>query len=88
MMNGWNGMGFLGGLGMLLGTLVAIALVALFFWGWFSRTALDRGGDRPEPLRPLDLLQRRYAAGEISAAEFTQAKQVLGDRPTPDQQGR
>ena len=85
MMNGWSGMGFFGGFGMLLGTVLVIALVAWILWGRFSGPAPDRGRDRPERIRPLEILNRRYAAGEMSAAEFTQAKQVLGDRPATDQ---
>ncbi len=83
MMYDWNGMDFWGGSGMLLGTLVVLGLLALIFWGRGNRPAPEGGADRPERLPPLEILRRRYAAGEISAAEFTQAQQVLGAAPPP-----
>ena len=86
MMNGWSGMGVFGGFGMLLGTLVVIAVVAWILWGRFSGPAPDRDRDRPELIHPLEILNRRYAAGEISAAEFTQAKQVLGVPGAPERE--
>jgi len=68
---------------MLLGTLVVLGLVALIFWGRGSRPAPEGGAARPEPLPPLEILRRRYAAGEMSAAEFTHAQQVLAATPPP-----
>ena len=83
-MNGWSSMGFLGGFGMLLGTLVLIMLVALVLWGLYNLSAPDRGAHRQEQTEALDILKRRYAAGEISAAEFAQARQALDYRPPAD----
>jgi uncharacterized membrane protein len=35
------------------------------------------------PQSPLDILARRFAAGEISAEEFQKARDVLGEAPKP-----
>jgi putative membrane protein len=71
---GYLGVGWMlgGGLMMLLVWLVPIALVA---WG----VASLRGGQRPPAggETALELLQRRYASGEISQEEFEKRRKVL-----------
>ncbi len=44
-----------------------------------SRSTHDSGEDRPAGVaeRPLDILNRRYATGEITKEEFDQMKQDL-----------
>ena len=64
-----------GGLGMVLGILFWVALVALLVWG---AQALFTRRDQPSGGAPLEILQRRYARGEISEAEYLQAKRALG----------
>jgi uncharacterized membrane protein len=47
----------------------------------FVLTVVLRSAARPWPAahdRALGMLRRRYAAGEITEAEFEQAKRVLG----------
>ena len=74
-MMGYGDFGWMGGGGsvwMLLGWALVLALVV-----WGASTSLrSRGGEPREPL-PLEILKRRYAAGELTASEFEQAKHVL-----------
>lgn len=68
---GW--MGF-GGAGMLLGSLIWIALIVLVIWGavrLFGQPTTNTQADA------LDILRRRYAAGEITSAEYETAKRSL-----------
>jgi putative membrane protein len=73
--------GWTWGLAMALG-----ALSMLAFWGalivgvvllvrWLAGTT-DRSRAAPEE-SPLDILRRRYAAGEITREEYEQMRQVL-----------
>ena len=55
---------------MLLFWLVFLVLVV-----WLAHTLADGRQDHRDD--PLDVLKRRYAAGEISQAEFEQARRVL-----------
>ena len=62
-------------------------LLMLLFWAgvialavWAVRS-LFPGGKRGERDSALELLQRRYAAGEISAAEYEQAHKAIGQPP-------
>jgi putative membrane protein len=63
-------------------------LGVVLFWGliiaalvWVSRLAWDRVGSRGErgsgPETPLDILQRRYARGEIGKEEFEEKRKDL-----------
>ena len=77
MMGGFGyGMGLFGGFGMLLGTLFWVGLLALVVWGVISLA-------RPRPTEPrvedsaLEIVKRRYARGEISQAEYEQARRDL-----------
>jgi putative membrane protein len=90
----FHGSGWLWGLGMGLGGLVMLA-----FWGaliaggiLLVRWLIDRPhtwGD-PGTADPLDILRRRYAAGEIDQATYERMKQELSStaegapRSTPD----
>ena len=69
---GWSGMGGLGWLAMLL---FWVAVIALVVWAVRSftggRTRVDGSAT------PLDVLKRRFAAGEISQADYEQAKRTL-----------
>ena len=70
-LGGW--MGF-GGASMLLGSLIWIGLIVLVIWGavrLFGQTTANTQAEA------LDILKRRYAAGEISSAEFETAKRAL-----------
>lgn len=65
-------LGGMGGVGMLVGPLVWVALVALLVWG-----AGTLFGGRPERETPLEILRRRYAAGEIDQADYEQSRRTL-----------
>jgi uncharacterized membrane protein len=63
-----------GGVGMLLSTLVWLAVIVLLLWGigsMFGRSSVDTREDA------LEILKQRYAAGEITSAEFETARRAL-----------
>jgi len=62
-------------LGWALVALVAVGMVAGVVW------AVRRpGGSAPQGEQPLEILERRFASGEISAEQFESMKrQVSGD---------
>ncbi len=62
----------MGWLMMLFGILVIIGIIAVIVWGM----RLARG-PRQEVEKPLATLQRRHAAGEISADEYEQTRSTL-----------
>ena len=68
---GWGGMGWFGWGGMLLFWLAVLVLVA-----WAIRAYGDRRRDDRDPAG--ETLRRRYAAGELTEAEYEQARRVLG----------
>jgi putative membrane protein len=68
---GWMG---LGGIGMLLSLLVWLGLVVAVVWSAASMFGRRPGDTRTEA---LDILKQRYAAGEITAAEFETARRAL-----------
>ena len=74
MMGAYGLMGGFGGLGMLLGVLVWLAVVVLLVWGLSSVFEASRTDSRADA---LEILKRRYAAGEISSAEFETARRAL-----------
>jgi putative membrane protein len=69
-------MGMMGGTHMLLGFLLWAGVLALLAWALFSVFPTSRGESRNDEA-PLDILKKRYAAGEISQAEFEQARRSL-----------
>jgi putative membrane protein len=69
----------------LIGTLAALAFVALVV---LAIAALLRSGGTAEPAARSSahrLLEERYARGEISRQEFTQRREVLGSQPPADE---
>ena len=73
-MMGYGGaFGLLGGLGMGLGMIFWIVLVAAIVWMLVS--VIGRSTVPAES--PLEILKRRYARGEISEAEFERARERL-----------
>ncbi len=75
-MMGYDGYGWLGGMGgfgMGIGLLFVVVVLVVLVWG---AGALFTG--RPAPGEaPLEILRRRFAAGEISQVEFEQARKTL-----------
>jgi uncharacterized membrane protein len=63
------------GLGAVLMLLVWVGLFALIVWAVVRLFPRDRRDDT-EAAR--ETLRRRYAAGEISAAEYEQARRAIG----------
>ena len=67
----WFGMG---GFGIVVGVLFMVALVALLVW----RAGVPFGGrSATTGPGPLEILRRRYAAGEISEGDYEQTRKTL-----------
>jgi uncharacterized membrane protein len=80
MMGYGTGLGFgLGGMLWVIGCiLLIVGLVALVAWAVSRATAPDhRPGAPAAGIEALDILRVRFARGEISEAEYTQAANVL-----------
>jgi putative membrane protein len=73
-MMGYGDVGWMAGVGGLWMVLVWAVVIVLVVW---AAGALFGTRDRVAEPSPLDTLKRRYAAGEISAEEFEQAKRAL-----------
>ncbi len=74
MMNyGYYG-GMMDGFGWVWMVLLLAVVIALVAWG--MRTGFWSRDRATEPT-PLEILRRRYAAGEITAPEFEQAKRLI-----------
>ena len=73
-MMGYGGFGLFGGLGMGLGMIVWVLVIAAIAW---ALIALFNGRTDPQQETPLEILERRYAKGEIDEAEFERARQRL-----------
>ncbi len=72
--------------GFPLAAVVGIGVTLLFWLGlaalviWVVRTLV--GSRRAVLEQPLDILKRRFAAGEISQTDFEQARRSLLDQTT------
>lgn len=71
---GWGGM-WAGGLGMLLFWGVIILLIVLVVRGLSGR--VERGAPAPGANSALQILQERFARGEIDKAEYEERRKVL-----------
>ncbi len=58
---------------MMYGWLVLIALVAIALW-YFNRNKFDFSAKQE---KPLDILKKRFAAGEITSQEYEERKAEL-----------
>jgi len=80
-MMGWGsgGWGWMGGLGMVLMVIIWVGLIALIVWGV---SALTRGhsGGAPTMESPRQILDRRFASGEMDAGQYAEARRVLEGR--------
>jgi uncharacterized membrane protein len=87
MMGGWGAWGGLSVLGVILGGVLWIALLALVVVAaiWLIRRSIRSpatvrsaaGGETP-----LEVAQRRLAAGELTVSEFDEIQQRLKNAPT------
>lgn len=75
MWNGWD-MGWAGGWMMLVWVLV----LGLIVWGVVALTRSTRRDTRDTQPTPAEVLQMRFARGEISEEEYRQARAALDDR--------
>lgn len=72
---GWyESMAGFGGLGMVVGMFFWVGLILLVVW---AAVRLFSGGPRESQDTALEILSRRYARGEITQAEYLQAKKDL-----------
>lgn len=72
MMDGWSGMWF-GPLFMILVPLLGIALIV-----WLIRAATRGDGSRPAArLTPQEILDERFAKGEIDAEDYDHRRKAL-----------
>ena len=75
MHSGWAG----GGLGLLIGLLLLIALVVLVVWAVADRSRSGPAASHdPSPTTPYDIIRQRFARGEMTRREFEEAKKAIG----------
>ena len=79
MMGGFDGMGNFGGFGMAVGLLFWVGVLVLVVWAVTKLSPAGRSEIKAPnaPDTALDILKKRYAAGEINQAEFEQARRSL-----------
>ena len=73
-MMGYGGFGAMGAFGWIWMVLIWVVVIGLVAWG---ASALFAPRSGPREATPLEILRRRYAGGEISEAEYEQAKRSL-----------
>ncbi len=74
-MPGWYGVGGAGSVTCLVMALGWVGLLLFLLWGIGHLFPRERRADRDVA---RDVVQRRYAAGELSVAEYQQAMRALG----------
>jgi putative membrane protein len=74
MMGGYGMMAGLGWLGMLVMAMFWIGVIMLIVWG--VSNVFSAKQPRPS-IDPGEILKERFARGEISSEEYTQAREVL-----------
>jgi putative membrane protein len=77
MMGGWGGYGY-GVIHMVVWVIILIAIIALAVW--LARSLITPGMHHVPPRRSsgLDVLEERYARGEIDRDEYLQKKKDIG----------
>jgi putative membrane protein len=80
---GYFPLGLLSGLATLLFLAGLVLLVVWFVRAMTGPGSMHRALSAPPPApeSPLDILRRRFAAGEISAEDFQKARDLLGENP-------
>jgi putative membrane protein len=73
---GWRPMMHFGYGGMFMGMILLIVLAVAVVW-WFTKGGLCKNRGALPGESPLDILKRRYAAGEITKEQFEGMKKDL-----------
>lgn len=76
MMGGW-GYGGYGAFNMLLGPIILIAVIVGVVWFVRNKSAQGRQTPSARRLHGLDVLEERYARGEISRDEYLEKKRDI-----------
>lgn len=72
-----------GGGWMMFMPLLWIILIGVIAWA-VIRLAVDRGADRSRRETPQEILDRRFASGEIDAQAYSDARdRLVGKQPRP-----
>ena len=74
----WGMMGGYGGFGMIIWIIILIAIIALVAWLVRSQTSSSMHHLPPSRSSGLDVLEERYARGEINRDEYLQKKKDIG----------
>jgi len=77
MMGGWGGDGGFGPIGMIIWLVILIAIVALVVWLVRSLASPTSHHLPPQRSAGLDVLEERYARGDINREEYLQKKRDL-----------
>lgn len=77
---GGDGYGWMNGGGMLLMGLIWLLVIGLGIWlvTWLTRR--DKSTSMPKEETPRQILDRRFAFGEIDAASYAQARRLIEGR--------
>lgn len=70
-----TGLGWGIGLGGWIGMVLGIVLIVVVVWALISAVA---GRNRPAADGPAQILKARFARGEITEADYEQARRLLG----------
>ena len=82
----WNGQGGGWGAGMVIMVVFFVALIALAVWAILR---LSRRSDEPSRSvqSPRQILDRRFASGELDETQYAQARRVLEGRGVLEKNG-
>lgn len=72
-----HGYGWMGGFGMGFGMLVFWGLIIVLIYMLVHSTSGATMGQQPHQSTPLDVLKRRYAAGEINREQYQEIRKDL-----------
>lgn len=83
---GRDGYGWMDGGGMLLMGLIWILIIGLGIWLVTHLTRRDKSSTLPNTETPRQILDRRFASGEIDATAYAQARRLIeGQVPGPEE---
>jgi putative membrane protein len=70
---------------MMLMPLLWIVLIGVIVWAavMVARRPADRPAEQPRRETPQEILDRRFASGEIDAEAYSRARDQLAGRPRP-----